>query len=331
MRKITIVPEIAALHSSVYLKPLEDAIAWACSKCANGHKAIWEKIAACAKEGWLLTANVHDALKAINRIGEIADPVLGKNIRLVFNYAEFAGARHPEVSGGSSRIRWVKNARNWGKNEFIRSLGIKVCPYCNASEIGIVESKGKHISLVDCDHYFSQEKYPYLALALANLVPCCMACNERIKLRGVPPYPNCIHPYEHDFHDEARFEVLPRNVSAVAGGDWQGTDQESDFCVEIECKSRTGKVKVDNFVGLMSLKDRYAQIHGAHVRRIISKRHQYESDSYRQYLNDALSGGWYRLALESDFGFDLSPDKINQVPFGKLTIDVMDEIMSHCS
>ena len=136
MRKITIVPEIAALHGSVYSKPLEDTIAWACNRCANAHTAIWEKIAACAKEGWLLTANVNDVLKAINCIGEITDAVLGKDIRLVFNYAEFSSARHPEVSGGSSRIRWVKNARNWGKNEFIRSLGIKACPYCNASEIG---------------------------------------------------------------------------------------------------------------------------------------------------------------------------------------------------
>lgn len=123
---------------------------------------------------------------------------------------------------------------------------------------------------------------------------------------------------------------MPRNVSAVAGGDWQGTEEVNDFCVEVECKTKSDKVKVQNFVDLMSLKERYEQIHGAHVRRILSKRHQYESDSYRQYLNDALSGGWYRLALESDFGFDLSPDKINQIPFGKLTIDVMGEIVPPC-
>lgn len=64
------------------------------------------------------------------------------------------------------------------KDYFIKSLDIKVCPYCNRSFIECIDKKDKTTPIKgQIDHFYSKEKYPFLALSRFNLIPCCSDCN----------------------------------------------------------------------------------------------------------------------------------------------------------
>ena len=64
------------------------------------------------------------------------------------------------------------------KADFIRALDIKVCPYCNRSFIECIDKNDKSSPIKgQLDHFYSKERYPFLALSRFNLIPCCSDCN----------------------------------------------------------------------------------------------------------------------------------------------------------
>ena len=58
----------------------------------------------------------------------------------------------------------------------LKSLDIKVCPYCNRQYIFNVDN-GRKVS-AQFDHFYSKSEYPYLALSFYNLIQCCPTCNK---------------------------------------------------------------------------------------------------------------------------------------------------------
>lgn len=60
--------------------------------------------------------------------------------------------------------------------EFIRTLGIRTCVYCNA-QYAIATHEGE--AFYQLDHCYPKSKYPFLATSFFNLQPCCGACNQR--------------------------------------------------------------------------------------------------------------------------------------------------------
>lgn len=74
-------------------------------------------------------------------------------------------------------MRTKKSANGITYNKrILRSLGMKVCPYCGCTNIG---RRGDHILGAELDHFVSKSKYPFFALNLYNLVPSCNSCNNR--------------------------------------------------------------------------------------------------------------------------------------------------------
>lgn len=66
------------------------------------------------------------------------------------------------------------------KDEFVKNLGIRVCPYCGRSYIYRVVKKGKggDVSVKpQLDHFLPKRDYPFLAMNFFNLIPCCTQCN----------------------------------------------------------------------------------------------------------------------------------------------------------
>lgn len=75
---------------------------------------------------------------------------------------------------------FVDNAysSDFKKDYFIKYLDVKVCPYCNRSFIECIDKDDKSAPIKgQIDHFYSKEKYPYLALSRFNLIPCCSDCN----------------------------------------------------------------------------------------------------------------------------------------------------------
>lgn len=82
-------------------------------------------------------------------------------------------------SGYFARSSKCLGKSGYNAAELIDKLGIKVCPYCNRNFINNAtygEQGVRRTSQVD--HFFSKDKYPYLAMSFYNLVPSCPSCNH---------------------------------------------------------------------------------------------------------------------------------------------------------
>ncbi len=95
----------------------------------------------------------------------------------------------------------------WGAVEFIESLNVDYCVYCNEASLYHEDGNGKrsysHSSL---DHFYNKSTYPFLALTLTNLIPSCTQCNSSIKSTHKLPE-NALNPYEGSFHESVHFHL----------------------------------------------------------------------------------------------------------------------------
>lgn len=86
-----------------------------------------------------------------------------------------------------------KGRKKYSAIEFVDNLGITVCPYCNRTYIQTAKRDNKKaFRTCQLDHFFSKDKYPYLALSFFNLVPSCYACNHVKSNKDE----NLLSPYE---------------------------------------------------------------------------------------------------------------------------------------
>lgn len=90
-------------------------------------------------------------------------------------------------------------------------LDVKVCPYCN--RLYTTTSKRGRIR-PQLDHYRNKSEYPYLALSIRNLVPCCGVCNQSKGKRTE----EVLYPYEEEMGELCTFEVdAEEDITALTG------------------------------------------------------------------------------------------------------------------
>lgn len=84
--------------------------------------------------------------------------------------------------GGFNSGTKLSNGKKWSRHDFIKSLGIKVCPYCNRQYITSYKDEmyGSKTT-ADADHYYPKVEYPILQMNIFNLIPSCSVCNSRMK------------------------------------------------------------------------------------------------------------------------------------------------------
>ena len=95
--------------------------------------------------------------KILNSKIQVQNTKYGKKIREIFNYKGF------------------NKLKNYKSYDLIKKLNISVCLYCNRNYI----FSSENINTCELDHFYSQEKYPYLALSFYNLIPSCHTCNHK--------------------------------------------------------------------------------------------------------------------------------------------------------
>lgn len=106
------------------------------------------------------------------------------------------------------------------KDELIESVGIDVCPYCNRTFIYTTKTiQGNKVAQAELDHFFSKEKFPYLAIAKYNLIPSCSCCNRTGGKFTMDAFTDhLINPYEiagpNDYM-EFRLRVKNANVTSL--------------------------------------------------------------------------------------------------------------------
>ena len=78
----------------------------------------------------------------------------------------------------------------------VSKIGVEICPYCNRSFIYTTPKKGTRPQY---DHYYPKSKYPYLALSMYNLIPCCPVCNNAKNAEDTFDNKSLLYPFEEEY------------------------------------------------------------------------------------------------------------------------------------
>ncbi len=117
------------------------------------------------------------------------------------------------------------------------TIGVRVCPYCNRSYVFTLDNGEARPQY---DHYFPKSSYPYLAISMYNLVPCCSICNSAkgsaepvfdisIPAEGKQKY--IIYPYQDEYGYDIYFETCYEGDFKY----WLGDSE--NFSIDIKIKT----------------------------------------------------------------------------------------------
>lgn len=114
---------------------------------------------------------------------------------------------------------FAQKSSEWGAYLLVSVLSVRLCPYCQLHHVNYhLAPEKKSFSLrPPLDHYFPRALYPYLAVSLSNLVPCCSQCNSGIKLALDPLGLGLAHPGDVNKKMLVSFSAVG-SIPARAGG-----------------------------------------------------------------------------------------------------------------
>ncbi|MDN5025147.1 hypothetical protein PCY08_06790 [Streptococcus sp. SO4] len=118
----------------------------------------------------------------------------------------------------------------------VKNLDVTVCPYCNRNYI----NSRKNYLGANFDHYYDKDKYPFFALTLSNLIPCCDTCN---RIKGTQTYKFC--PFDLKSKEEILFKVSPIGNSSRIKLYFDSVQQNNNI-LELEEAYQIHQVDVDN-------------------------------------------------------------------------------------
>lgn len=171
----------------------------------------------------------------------------------------------------------------WSAYDYIMSLRLKTCPYCNRNYITpIYSSNGK--MRADLDHFFPKAVFPYMSMSIYNLVPACKFCNSSLKGEKEFRLSNNISPFEKNITDNYRFTYYPKSYESFFGKD--------DIKVAIEYNinryniSDVMRLKKNNII--FNIENTYVY-HKDIINDLVQKRYMHDN-SYINYLYKNFEG-----------------------------------------
>ena len=184
--------------------------------------------------------------------------------------------------------------------EFVESLHINVCPYCNRNYI----NSGRNVTMAQIDHFFSKKEYPLLALSFYNMVPSCYSCNHT-KLDSKK---DIISPYDRSKKTDDIIKFA------------YGIKSSALSFIEVERKDK----QMSNNIEVFHLKEQY-RIHTDIVNELrVKVRH--DPPEYIDSINKLFEGGIDTTPEEIYFGTPLTQDKYYKRPLSKFQKDIIDQI-----
>lgn len=173
--------------------------------------------------------------------------------------------------------------------EIQEKLNISVCPYCNRNYITVISKSGIRAPF---DHYFPKSRYPYLALSLYNLIPCCFQCNN-MKNNLDTVKEAILYPYEDEFGYDTTF-YCEENNDSVFSAVWSGSSDE--FSIKINSENSSNPKTVEKQNDCLKILLLYNNTHKGLIRKII--------------LQNKIATAEYMRTIQKQFP-DLFPPKEN--------------------
>lgn len=231
--------------------------------------------------------NLRDAAKEIDHLyqeclqsSKVNNDEFVKKIKKIFSYKmQFSRQKQP----------------NWSPASFVKLFQARVCPYCNQNYIITVAKRGSdtqksRLARPAIDHFYPQWQYPYLALSLYNMVPCCETCNSRLKHSAKVPL-KIKTPYEYCLDEEFSFRYkLDPTQQPIA------VMEIDDTC----CKDRTS---FDKYIEMFLLDEIYKE-HKDVAENLFER--------YRKY------GSAYFEGIGKLFGSTLTPENIDDLLWNRI-------------
>lgn len=240
-------------------------------------------------------------------------------------YSLFKGGsvwRLEKNRAGEWERHYHRNPQQWNASEFVHSLGVLICPYCNATELAlrdVAKPSGTKRMNADLDHVFNKDLYPYLSLSLYNLVPACDTCNRRIKEQRTLSFRKHAHPYVDDVNKHTVFTVpgrylLDASVRGLAS---------PTVNIRINKRSPAADPRAMALMNFFDIQGACRTMgYSSAVERVVNP-----FAHGREYLKSTFAavGISQKDALESTFGFCMDPREINRAAYGKLILDVYEQ------
>lgn len=169
----------------------------------------------------------------------------------VFSYKDFSDFKKDR-----------KNA--WDAYEYTSYLNVDVCPYCDRQfTFTFINFETEKRARAVLDHFYSKSLYPYLAISIFNLIPCCHICNSTFKLNRDLYKNEILYPFEDQFKNNVKFIITPNTYNAFIG-----LDADLNIDLQITTTDNALREKISNSIELFALKEIYTA-HNIYVKNLI--------------------------------------------------------------
>lgn len=207
----------------------------------------------------LLLANRKTMRNYINELGDYSDKDKKQELlQKVFRYDTY-----------SKRVAAI---------HILKKMKVTVCPYCNRQYIFTLINSNVRPQF---DHYYPKSKYPYLALSLYNMVPCCGICNAAKSSLDTSNEP-VLYPFDEEMGDDACFRIKTSDEGSFVKI-IQGASDQFDIVLKFN-KQKNEKVIRTQFEKL-HLGELYNE-HKAYVQDIIKTKYVNSSGHIEQLLKN---------------------------------------------
>lgn len=204
--------------------------------------------------------------------------------------------------------KFSEKGTSWGAYRLVQELGFRVCPYCHLHHVNyhMPSGEGDFSLRPPLDHFLPKAFYPYLAVSLGNLVPCCSQCNSSIKLALDPLETGLVHPRIASSVGRVKFSAQ----SSVPGA---AILSSNDITLNVVASSKEAAAHAEAF----KLQDRY-EWYSHEVLDLINN-----YGRFLEYSDIVKKAVW-----KADFVLGFSPDIAGERAMGLCLLDVFEELES---
>lgn len=270
------------------------------------------------KVKWQITLNQLNSLIKKKFIGYKSEITLEKLITM--NYDELCDLKvfidknkTTELKAKKEKDYFYTLYSRLKKANYIKDIGITVCPYCNRNYIFNFQKMTSLEATAQLDHFFDKSTYPYFAVSIYNLVPSCSTCNQRKSKKQKDIY----HPFVESFDRDFKFKLQIKNSAFYY-------DQNA---IKLDKKIINNHDKVNSHIETFNIENLYNE-HKDIVLELIQKAQIY-NDSYIDELMQKYEGMLFKsredLMRLITCGY-VTDENINKRPLSKLIKDISEEL-----
>ncbi len=205
----------------------------------------------------------------------------------------------------------------------LKEMNITVCPYCNRQYVFTVQSGKVRAQL---DHYYPKSRYPYLALSLYNMIPCCSICNRTKSSLDTYASP-ILYPYDEEYGYRAKFTLQFQKESKYV----QVMQGLSDaFKLQLDTSESQQQQSIKNQMDKLHLDELYDH-HKDYVRDIIKSKYINTPERVNElYKNFSLLFHSTEEVKSLLYMTQLHKESWGKRPLSKLTHDIDQQLEGKC-